>query len=35
MAASLQPGSFPFCAVVAPVSSESITVLQRVRSQFN
>ncbi|KAK1631799.1 hypothetical protein QYE76_006114 [Lolium multiflorum] len=30
MAASLQPGSFPFCAVVAPVSSESITVLQRV-----
>jgi FAS-associated factor 2 len=32
MAASLQPGSFPFCAVVAPVSSESITVLQRVRS---
>ncbi|KAI4989849.1 hypothetical protein ZWY2020_038212 [Hordeum vulgare] len=30
MAASLQPGSFPFCAVVAPVSGESITVLQRV-----
>lgn len=30
MAASLQPGSFPFCAIVAPVSSESITVLQRV-----
>ncbi|KAG8057155.1 hypothetical protein GUJ93_ZPchr0002g23254 [Zizania palustris] len=30
MVASLQPGSFPFCAVVAPVSNESITVLQQV-----
>ncbi|XP_047046481.1 plant UBX domain-containing protein 10-like [Lolium rigidum] len=26
----LQPGTFPFCAVVAPVSAKSITVLQRV-----
>lgn len=30
MVASLQPGSFPFCAVVAPVSDESIAVLQQV-----
>uniref|UniRef100_A0ACD5Y141 Uncharacterized protein n=1 Tax=Avena sativa TaxID=4498 RepID=A0ACD5Y141_AVESA len=30
MVASLQPGSFPFCAVIAPVSGDSITVLQRV-----
>ncbi|CAM0951942.1 unnamed protein product [Alopecurus aequalis] len=30
MVASLQPGSFPFCAVVAPVSGESIAVLQQV-----
>ncbi|CAN6182698.1 unnamed protein product [Urochloa humidicola] len=30
MVASLQPGSFPFCAVVAPVSEESIAVLQQV-----
>lgn len=30
MVESLQPGSFPFCAVVAPVSNESITVLQQV-----
>ncbi|KAL6844712.1 hypothetical protein ACP4OV_025371 [Aristida adscensionis] len=30
MAASLRPGSFPFCAVVAPVSDESIAVLQQV-----
>uniref|UniRef100_A0ACD5YEI6 Uncharacterized protein n=1 Tax=Avena sativa TaxID=4498 RepID=A0ACD5YEI6_AVESA len=30
MVASLQPGSFPFCAVVATVSGDSITVLQRV-----
>lgn len=30
MVASLQPGSFPFCAVVGPVSNESITVLQQV-----
>ncbi|KAF0931811.1 hypothetical protein E2562_005782 [Oryza meyeriana var. granulata] len=30
MVASLQPGSFPFCAVVSPVSDESITVLQQV-----
>lgn len=28
--ASLQPGSFPFCAVVAPVSDESIVVLQQI-----
>ncbi|WVZ65346.1 hypothetical protein U9M48_014726 [Paspalum notatum var. saurae] len=28
--ASLQPGSFPFCAVVAPVTDESIAVLQQV-----
>ncbi|GJM98466.1 hypothetical protein PR202_ga15481 [Eleusine coracana subsp. coracana] len=31
MVASLQPGSFPFCAVVAPVSDESIAVIQQVR----
>ncbi|KAK3133645.1 hypothetical protein QOZ80_6AG0539220 [Eleusine coracana subsp. coracana] len=30
MVASLQPGSFPFCAVVAPVSDESIAVIQQV-----
>lgn len=31
MVASLQPGSFPFCAVVAPVSDESIAVIQQVK----
>lgn len=30
MVASLQPGSFPFCAIVAPVSDESIAVLQQI-----
>uniref|UniRef100_J3MYJ9 UBX domain-containing protein n=2 Tax=Oryza brachyantha TaxID=4533 RepID=J3MYJ9_ORYBR len=30
MVASLQPGSFPFCAVVSPVSDETIAVLQQV-----
>ena len=30
MVASLQPGSFPFCAIVVPVSDESIAVLQQV-----
>ena len=33
MIASLQPGSFPFCAIVAPVSGDSITVLQQVHGQ--
>ncbi|EAZ09521.1 hypothetical protein OsI_31796 [Oryza sativa Indica Group] len=30
MVAALRPGSFPFCAVVSPVSDESIVILQQV-----
>uniref|UniRef100_A0A0D9XEY4 UBX domain-containing protein n=1 Tax=Leersia perrieri TaxID=77586 RepID=A0A0D9XEY4_9ORYZ len=30
LVASLQPGSFPFCAVISPVSDEAIAVLQRI-----
>lgn len=30
MATTLQPGSFPFCAVVAPATGDSISVLQQV-----
>lgn len=30
MAATLKPGSFPFCAVVAPASGDSLAVLQQV-----
>jgi FAS-associated factor 2 len=33
MVASLQPGSFPFCAVVASVSDESIAVIQQVKAR--
>ena len=35
MVASLQPGSFPFCAVVAPISDESIAVLQQVQKNLS
>ncbi|RVW52969.1 Plant UBX domain-containing protein 10 [Vitis vinifera] len=35
MAATLRPGSFPFCAVVAPASGDSLAVLQQIEGPIN
>lgn len=35
MAATLKPGSFPFCAVVAPASGDSLAVLQQIEGPIN